>query len=258
MFKNYENSIGKYSMKGLKNLLTFLIPIRIDSKERLRNLYTVVSWLERTSCVINILEADTDQKVSQEIYENPNVRYTFIKDKNPCFYRTKYINTLLAMSQTELSAIWDADIIVPLENIKDAVKQNIERSETITYPYNRKCIWLTDKESSSFCRMLDFSILEKTDSQSLLGRPFCGGAFLVNTRRYLSAGGENEKFTGWGAEDSERLHRCRILGHHVDWIESGVAYHLSHPRNENSKYFSQEVADKMREEFIRVCCMRTK
>lgn len=37
-------------------------------------------------------------------------------------------------------------------------------------------------------------------------RPSVGGAFLVNRKVYLKAGGENEHFYGWGPEDTERVY----------------------------------------------------
>ena len=244
-------------MNEISNILSFVIPVRIDSQERLRNLTAVVSWLERTHCAIYILEADIKQHIPQELYKSNSVCYTFIKDENPCYHRTKYINSLLSMISTELVAVWDADIITPLENIVSAVNQNRQYGETITYPYAGKCIWLSAKESEEFCKSGDITTIENTQSSPIIGRPFCGGAFIVNAERYLSICGENQKFTGWGPEDAERLRRCRILGHKANWICTGMAYHLAHPINTNSRYFNQEMADNMRREFVSVCCMNS-
>lgn len=91
--------------------------------------------------------------------------------------------------------------------------------------------------------------------KSFLGRKLCGGAYIVHRQRYLSCGGENEHFTGWGPEDAERLHRVVILGHKACYVETGELFHLYHPRGMNSSYKSKDNAREMREEFIRVCCM---
>lgn len=245
-------------MNNLSNILSFVIPVRIDSQERLRNITAVTSWLEQTQCAIYILEADATQQIPQELCNRVSINYTFVKDENPCFHRTKYINELLNKSKTVLSAIWDVDIVLPIENITSAVFQNIEYGETITYPYARKCIWLSASESDDFCNSKELSTIENTKSSPIIGRPFCGGAFIVNTEQYLSIGGENEKFTGWGPEDAERMRRCRILGHKANWIDIGLAYHLAHPIKDNSRYFNQEMADTMRREFVMECCMTEK
>ena len=245
-------------MINLAQILSFVIPVRIDSQERLRNITAVASWLEQTHCAIYILEADATQQIPQELCNRASINYTFVKDENPCFHRTKYINSLLSMANTELVGVWDADIIIPLENIDYAVKQNISRRETITYPFYRKCICLGEKESYTFCNSMDIKTISDSTSPFLLGRPTCGGAFIVNKKRYMSIGGENVRFTGWGPEDAERMRRCRIMGHKVNWIDIGLAYHLAHPINSNSRYFSQEMADTMRREFVMECCMTEK
>lgn len=239
----------------ISQLLSFVIPVRIDSQERLRNITAVTSWLEQTQCAIYILEADAIQQIPQELCNRVSINYTFVKDENPCFHRTKYINSLLTMAKTEMVAVWDADIIIPLENIDDAVKQNISRQETITYPFYRKCISLGEEESYTFCNSMDIKTISDSTSPFLLGRPTCGGAFIVNKKRYMSIGGENERFTGWGPEDAERMRRCRILGHQANWIDHGIMFHLAHPKSSNSSYFNQDMADMMRKEFVRVCCM---
>lgn len=244
-------------MINLAQILSFVIPVRIDSQERLRNITAVASWFEQTQCAIYILEADATQQIPQELCNRASINYTFVKDENPCFHRTKYINSLLSMANTELVGVWDADIIIPLENIDYAVKQNISGRETITYPFYRKCICLGEKESYTFCNSMDIKTISDSTSPFLLGRPTCGGAFIVNKKRYMSIGGENERFTGWGPEDAERMRRCRILGHKVNWIDIGLAYHLVHPINANSRYYSQEMADSMRREFINICGMST-
>ena len=104
---------------------------------------------------------------------------------------------------------------------------------------------------------MDIKTISDSTSPFFLGRPTCGGAFIVNKKRYMSIGGENKRFTGWGPEDAERMRRCRILGHKVNWIDIGLAYHLVHPINANSRYFSQEMADSMRRELINICGMST-
>ena len=41
----------------------------------------------------------------------------------------------------------------------------------------------------------------------------------------------------------------------VSWIGIGRAYHLYHPRLENSRYFNENVATELRLEFVKVCSM---
>ena len=81
-----------------------------------------------------------------------------------------------------------------------------------------------------------------------------GGAFLVNRKVYLEAGGENECFYGWGPEDAERVKRMEVLGLPV-CRANGSLFHLYHPRGKNSWYQNKEIEKRNRLEFLKVCGM---
>lgn len=158
------------------------------------------------------------------------------------------------MSQTETVAIWDTDVLVDYRQKVEAL-QMISHGATIAYPYDGRFVMLPEELSIQTRKKLDFDYLRNLRMKSFLGRKLCGGAYLVHRQRYLLCGGENERFTGWGPEDAERLHRVVILGHKACHIPSGELFHLYHPRGGNSSYQSKNDARNMREEFIKVCCM---
>lgn len=243
----------------LSNLLTFVMPIRIDSKERMRNIATVLSWLSPLRCKLLLLEADCSRHIFQKRIERYKdiVDYTFIKDNNPIFHRTYYINLLLKKAQTDVVAVWDADIITPHSQIYEAVDNIVNKNCTLTYPYSGKYVLLPHNTTVAFIKNLNLEVIERKNFKSLFERPFCGGAFFVQRERYLSLGGENEHFIGWGPEDVERLKRVKIMRHKVAWTDKGAAYHLSHPRNENSNFYNDEVACITRQELMKVCSMNT-
>ena len=243
--------IGTMPMLG--ESLTIGIPVRIDSKERKANLSAVVKHLSALRCRIIVLEADTHSN-AKDIGYTENVEYVFVEDTNTVFHRTRYINQMLLMAQTETVAIWDTDVLVDYCQIFEAL-QEIRLGGTIAYPYDGRFIMLSEELSTQTRGRLDFDYLRNLRMRSFLGRKLCGGAYLVHKQRYLQCGGENECFTGWGPEDAERLHRVTILGHKACHISSGGLFHLYHPRGSNSDYQSKEDARRMREEFIKVCCM---
>ena len=59
-----------------------------------------------------------------------------------------------------------------------------------------------------------------------------GGAYVCQPRAWDSLGGQDERFTGWGNEDTafslvaDRLQRCHLRVH-------GTIYHLWHPYSES-------------------------
>lgn len=233
--------------------LTICIPVRIDCEERRDNLLTVIDYLSALQCRIIVLEADSQPQTS-DLCKTAGIGHYFVKDTNRVFHRTHYINKLLQMVKTEVAAIWDTDVLVEYGQILTAL-QIIQRGATISYPYDGKFIMLSEQLSKQVRRKVDLDYLKSLKMKPLLGRKLFGGVYLVHRQRYLQCGGENERFTGWGPEDAERWHRVVILGEKICHIPSGELYHLYHKRGNNSSFQSKEDARRLREEFIRVCCM---
>ena len=237
----------------LNRICTFIMPFRIDSPERQRNLVFTTNRLAPLKAKIILLEADVELRAGKSLFHE-NVEYIFVEDSNPVFHRTHYINILLKQATTEIVSIWDTDIVASYQQITEAVR-NIMEGCTLTYPYSGEYVMLTPDSSEEFIKTGDLNYLEEQNLEPIFNRPFCGGAFFVNRQQYLLVGGENERFTGWGPEDAERLRRAQIMGHQVKWTDKGKAYHLYHPRKENSNFFDDNAAIMMRKELIKVCCM---
>ncbi len=242
-------------MKQILTLQTLIvgIPVRVDSEERKANLLTVISYLRVLRCQIIVLEADSQPKM-ECLGDADEIVYMYVRDTNQTFHRTHYINQILQVAQTEVVAIWDTDVLVEYSQIIEAL-HFIQHGATISYPYDGRFVMLSEDLSTQIRKHVDFDYMRSLKLKSFLGRKLCGGAYIVHRQRYLSCGGENEHFTGWGPEDAERLHRVVILGHKACYVETGELFHLYHPRGMNSSYKSKDNAREMREEFIRVCCM---
>ena len=237
--------------------VSIVIPLRIDSPERERNLDVLLSCLCGMKFKeIILLEADEVPRYSVKI-KDFNIRYVFVKDPDPVFYRTQYLNRLLRMANSSIVGIWDTDVIIPECQIRDAVDRIRSGKAVMAYPYDGRFCALTEEQSICFTT-------GKTDVEELMayadrfdlpaGDYSVGGAFLVNKYMYLNAGGENEHFYGWGPEDLERFRRIEILGLPV-YRAAGSLFHLYHPRNENSGYATPELEMSNRKEYLKVCGM---
>ena len=103
--------------------LTVLLPVRLDSMIRLENLLTVIKYLQKYFIVnIKVLEASGfDSQILRSLLPN-SVDYTFVKDDDPVFYRTRYINQMAQTVQTDYLAVWDADVVFPLMQIAHAME----------------------------------------------------------------------------------------------------------------------------------------
>lgn len=237
--------------------LTVCIPIRIDSKERYDNLQFVINYFtDNTNIPMFIVEGDSTKKV---VFKNdiPDLTYKFIEDHNPVFHRTHYINMMLSSVHTKYAAIWDADIIVPVAQLYDALKVFGKHQCTMVLPHDGRCHYVPPFFSDYVKEHNDYSALCQYHElmQLMNGYKVVGGAFMVDVAKYKIAGWENEYFTGWGPEDAERVRRLYILGEHVHKIP-GEMFHLYHPifpmENEDERNGTKYITKK---EYCHVCSM---
>lgn len=239
------------------NRVTFVIPLRVDSPERERNLDLLVDRLAKFEHAdVRILEGDKHSLYRlKKNYQN--VVYTFVEDSDPVFHRTKYLNILLREAESPIVGIWDTDVMLPDSQIKEALMAIKEGKAVMSFPYDGRFYILSPEQSEQYVKEDSF---EKLHNKIASGDLTCGpnnavgGAFMVNKKIYLQAGGENEHFYGWSHEDSERVKRMQILNLPV-FNTPGPLFHLYHPRKENSWYGSKELELQSQQEFLRICGM---
>lgn len=234
--------------------ITFCIPVRIDSIYRLENLYTVLYWINSSfDTNFLIIEGDNEQ-VLKKLPEIQTLKYQFIRDNDPIFHRTKYINMMLHEISTPYAAIWDTDAITYFKQIRTAYNIICDGFHTLVYPYNGTFYNLSEILSALFKKNFDFKILnQKNHSIPLLNGYYAvGGAYMVNVANYLKAGGENENFYGWGPEDVERKIRMEILNEPIKRV-TGPLFHLYHPRGINSMASNKELAINNIKELCNIC-----
>ena len=241
--------------------LTILIPVRIDSSYRKCNLLSVLNFYKDLSGIsFIVLEADSSQKIINEIEGIKNMNYQYIKDDNEIFHRTHYINKMLAQVKTKYAAIWDADAIAPYKQLHQALEilRNNEQY-IIVSPYDGCCWSVNNYFSKQFHDKLDISILTEFPQcrHLMCGYRSVGGAFIVNVRNYWRIGAENEHFIGWGPEDAERFKRCEIITEKPKRIK-GSLFHMWHPRGLNSGDFNIDLAISTKKEYCHVCAMSKK
>lgn len=245
-----DNQTMAAIMKSIPSMppVSIVIPVRIESTEREENLHCVLQYLLRSPFVyIELLEADKERHFFFTHHER--IRYRFVYDEEPVFYRTHYLNELLREAQHSIVGIWDADVLVPEAQLITAAWHILEGC-VLCFPYNGICRFL-EKERSNAIR-INMDELQTGEGYCLLGRPSAGGAFLVDKIKYLEAGGENEGFYGWGPEDAERVKRLEILELPIARTE-GVIYHLHHERKPDIGVDNRKKAQHNQKVFLDTC-----
>lgn len=235
-----------------KEEVAFIVPLRIDSEEREQNLDFLLAGLTTLfpNSEILLMEGDSQPRYKMK-YPYPQVCYQFVKDTDPIFYRTRYLNDALEKVDSPVVGIWDTDIWASKEQIQCAINAIVEEKAVMSLPYDGRCCYLSKTDSELFRTGTSYEVL---DSYGIYMENTNGGAFLVNRKTYLSAGGENELFYGWGPEDMERIKRMEILGLPV-FRSEGPLFHVYHPRNLNSVYAVEKIEKHNREVFLNVCSL---
>jgi predicted glycosyltransferase involved in capsule biosynthesis len=240
--------------------LTFIIPVRIDSIERLENIVACTNHITNNfNTHIEIIEvSEFNNGILFKLLEK-SISYHFIEDDNPVFHRTFYLNKISQNIKTPFIAIFDADVIVPANQIYEAVSILRENKTDVVYPYDGRFLDTTEKYRKLYLLANDENGLEifSHKFKTVYGPYAIGGAFLIKTESYKRSGYENIRFYGWGPEDQERLARWEILEYKIKRIR-GPLYHLHHKRGINSSYGSIERQADCINELLRICKMSKK
>lgn len=227
-------------MKYEINDVTFLIPIRLDSIERLENLMLSLKYLLKNfDTNILVLEAACYNNGFLKKILDKKIKYLYVEDKDPIFYRTKYLNIMASKVSTRNMALWDADIIISKTQIFDSVMK-LREGYQVAYPYDGTFFDTTDILRQLYLSSKKLSVLNcyKNCMVQIYGNQMKGGAVFVEMKAFEEAGSENEDFYGWGPEDYERFERWKNLEYKI-YRSPGCLFHLTHPRGINSSLRSE-------------------
>jgi predicted glycosyltransferase involved in capsule biosynthesis len=221
-------------MFDLKNV-TFLIPVRVDQPERLRNLNILIRYL-RKYFDTNILVGEAGEKPfnNGEIRTNNLDGYTFIKEDSDYFNRMKVVNVLADLAKTKIIVIQDTDVLLYPEQYMDATKKILEEGYGLVYPYNGNFYNVPDPYIWTISDSLAVTSVDPASCNNM--RPegdSIGGILFWDKAKFLEIGGCNEKFISWGYDDNEIYDRAYKLGVKIGRCEKGL-FHLNHKPGLNS------------------------
>lgn len=235
---------------NLKNS-TFIIPLRIESEDRLRNIITVLCFiLGLFDCKVIVKEVDTESIFEESALPQikdfldgdiSNLTHIFEKSNDKVFYRMRYLNEMIAMADTDIIVNYDCDVLMKPETYIESCRMISEDNYDVVYPYGfgtwQKQIFANDELVSQFLSNdFDFSILEKNHKENLSRY---GHVQFFDRKSYIEGGMENENFKGSSPEDVERHHRFITLEYNVGRLNHWI-YHLEHSRGDNSWPVSYE------------------
>lgn len=232
---------------------TFIIPIRIESDDRLRNVITSTCFLlSNFNAKIIIKEVDSESiflnsalpQISEFCEDTSNLTHIFEKSNSPCFHRQRIINDMILSCKTNIVVNYDCDIILPKSSYVESYKKIISGELDVVYPYGdgdyQIQVFADDEIVTDFLvNNFDFKHLEKKSKLYDAKYGFCQ---FFNKNVYIEGGMENENFVAYAPEDVERYYRYTTLGYKVGRIESNI-YHLEHKRTQNSWFNNPKMQD---------------
>ena len=223
--------------------LTFLIPTRIETEDRLRNIISSVSYLLRHVPAKVIVKEVSGRETFKfraipEIrkYANTdNLTYLFEENNDPLFCKSKVLNDLIVASDTKVVANYDADCILPITSYKEAYDLIDQGHADVVYPYQCGIYqWCSEYNMEIFDQFVKSwdgtSVLDKNKS---LSNSTIGWCQFVDRQKYIDSYMMNENFVSWGCEDDEFYFRMSTLGNRIARVNNYV-YHLEHARTHNS------------------------
>ncbi len=187
--------------------LTFLIPIRIETEDRLRNVISSVSYLLRNIPAKVIVKEVSNHptfrfRALPEIrkYANTdNLTFLFEENNDPFFCKSKVLNDLLVESDTKVVANYDADCILPISSYHQAYSAINDDQVDVVYPYGCGVYqWRAEYNPEvyeEFVQSLDTSVLDK---RKVLYNSTIGWVQFVNRQKYIQSYMMNENFISWG------------------------------------------------------------
>lgn len=235
-------------MIDLKDV-TFMIPIRLESEDRIRNCLASVSYLiNNFNTTVILKEVDNKEVFSSSVLpmlkkhtseENlEQLKHVFEFSNDRVFYRMQIINEMLSMSDTDIVSNYDVDVLLKRLAIKKAVKLIRDGDADVVYPFGTPnyCINVhpSDDVINKFIKSgYKFSVLDDDGASDRQQYSGVGYVQFMNRQKYIDAGMENENFKGSAPEDLERAHRFEKLDYKVIRTDDFV-YHIDHFRGMNS------------------------
>lgn len=218
--------------------ITFMILIRLDAIARLENIIASASaLLQHFNTTVYVLEADRYCNNVLRTMLSDKVRYEFVEDDDPILHKTRYFNLMMQKVETPFVSIWDADAIAEDNAIIECLDKLRKGEADISLPYNGVCLDTSDILRTLYLKREDIGVFKRNTGKMdrLYNHVMTGGALLMNREKFISIGGENEAYYGWGNDDYDRY--IRFMNHGMKIYRSkSVLFHLSHPRGENSGF----------------------
>lgn len=219
-------------MIDLKDV-TFNIPVKIDSRDRLNNLKLSINLI-KSYFDTNILVCEQEKSKCKNVAEKHGVKYLQLRGYPGLVYKTKMLNIMANNSDTPYIALHDTDVISNAENYLKAVEYLRNNEAQVALPYSGTCYDVPKKFHKNILKEKSLESVGDIRVNGTLMNPIAvGGVVFFDRQAFIEGGMANENFKSWGWEDIELITRFEILGYQIKKVD-GILYHLEHKRTPDS------------------------
>lgn len=123
---------------------TFIIPIRLETDDRVRNVITSLCFL-LSNFKTNIIVKEVDsssvflEQVLPQIEEFckdiSDLNHIFEQSNSPEFHRQRILNDMTLQSTTKIVVNYDCDVLLPVQSYVNAYNLILNGSSDVVYPY---------------------------------------------------------------------------------------------------------------------------
>ena len=250
---------------------TYMIPLRVESPDRMRNIITILLHLVRNiKAPIILKEFDKEsiyeasvlpqiaQVATQE--ELSQITHVFEQSDEVVFHRTRLINDMIMMADTPVVCNYDCDVLLPFQTHfyantfitkgylpPDAPEGTALEPVKVVYPYGygmfQQQVFADDQTVSNFINS-NFNFHAFDGKMRPYDAKF-GFCQFFDREEYIKLGMENEKFISYGYEDDERYHRFNLCSNVVRINDT--VFHLEHKRSQNSWFTNPHIETNRKE-----------
>tara|TARA_R100001510_G_scaffold40103_1_gene36501 strand:- start:7552 stop:8505 length:954 start_codon:yes stop_codon:yes gene_type:complete len=244
---------------------TYIIPLRIETDDRMRNaVTTLVYFLKNINAPIIVKEFDAESIFEESVLpqlkivcseeELSNLTHVFEKTDEFTFHRTRLINDMIMMADTKFICNYDIDVLLPFQTHfyavtflskgylpPDSPEGTPLQPVKVVYPYGYGMfqwqVFADDQTVSNFINSnFNFHAFDGKMREYDAKFGFCQ---FFDREEYIRLGMENENFVSYGYEDDERYLRFNTCS---DVIRiNDVIYHLEHKRTSNSWFTNPHI-----------------
>ena len=233
--------------------LTYIMPTRIESEDRLKNIITSVTYLLKNFPEATVIVKEVSDQATFKFRAIPeikkyvsvdNLQYIFEENMEDLFHKTRILNDLILMAKTKVVCSHDVDVIYPVSSHQQAYQTILNGEADVIYPYGCGVYqFQVDYPTEVFQSFLESGFdMKVIDTRCRTESSTIGWTQFYSREKVIAGGMWNENFLSWGAEDCEFYFRFNTLGYKVGRINDWI-WHFEHSRTHNSHYHNPKFMD---------------